>query len=515
MQENVAHFYRNIDQRNLKLCFFLKVLLSQKECLVMHHTIHTPTPVPVETPERLNYNPVFLSIPRPSPIINHNDLKQGSDFSNQIEENTKESNVENILLVEKVEENQNQVDETHMSVQKTFVDENIQAIETSSNKVLEKSIEVNNLESETIPVEKIENIEEQQSKTTKQEHDMLIHDLLISQNSSEVENKNDPNVSNVIHQSAFSNDCNGTHSSAVINNTESNETVSENTACRENEIKTNILNGSRHKQSTVFSTSRKEVRNRRRRHSLNTHSRNTLMDTGSLETKTYVNSRLKSRSTKVSVTNNMVEEGVKNSTNKTSSSAIGKRRHSAISQSVINTVEESCILQEPCVKRRTRSEDRPNPVDENDPANQATKDASGNLSWTTTESNITRSTAGATTVPVQERLSSLNNFQRNLGKKATPVKTIRRPSIKGLLKQLWAASLSAREWDQGRSNRSNNCNERRINRTMSIIGSSDNTTVPQRWLRLVFLSLNFFFFFFFITRKFSIYTWYFLNFLFH
>lgn len=465
----------------------MKVLLSQKECLVMHHTIHTPTPVPVETPERLNYNPVFLSIPRP-PIINHNDLKE-SDFSNQIQENTKESNVENILLVEKVEENQNQVDETHMSIQENFVDENIQAIETSSNKVLERSIEVNNLESETIPVEKIENIEEQ-VKTTKQEH-MPIHDLLISQNSSEIENKNDPNVSNVIHQSAFSNDCNGTHSSAVIN-TENNETISENTACRENEIKTNILNGSRHKQSTVFSTSRKEVRNRRRRHSLNTHSRNTLMDTGSLETKTYVNSRLKSRSTKVSVTNNMVEEGVKNSTNKTSSSAIGKRRHSAISQSVINTVEESCILQEPCVKRRTRSEDRPNPVDENDPANQATKDASGNLSWTITESNITRSTAGATTVPVQERLSSLNNFQRNLGKKATPVKTIRRPSIKGLLKQLWAASLSAREWDQGRSNRSNNCNERRINRTMSIIGSSDSTTVPQRWLRLVFLSFNFF-----------------------
>ena len=77
------------------------------------------------------------------------------------------------------------------------------------------------------------------------------------------------------------------------------------------------------------------------------------------------------RSTKVSVTGNTVEESVRNSASKTRSSAVGnKRRHSAISQSVVNTSDESCVLQESSVKRRTRSEDRRNPVDENDPANQ-------------------------------------------------------------------------------------------------------------------------------------------------
>lgn len=463
-----------------------------------HRTMHTPTATLAEAPTRHICNQVSPSIPRPSPIINHYvDLNRSIPaFSDEIEGNRKESYVDNICTpLEKIEENQYQKDEKHADISENLVDGNIQPVELSSNEILKNSIEVNSLEFEA-EVEKTKTIEEQPTRTTEDNTLNEQKNSRSSRQSPEIEMKNDPDVSNVIHQSAFSSECNGTHSSTVVTSTtESNEVVLASTSCNENEVKANILNGSHHRQTTLFSTSRRDVRSTRRP-SLTAHPRNTLGDASSLETKTYVNSRLKSRSTKVSVSGNTVEEGVRNSTSKTSGSAVAtKRRHSAISQSVVNTIEESCILQEPCVKRRTRSEDRPNPVDENDPANQATKDASSSMNWSSTDSNIARSTAVATTVPVQERLPSLNSFQRNLEKKATPVKAIRRPSIKGLLKQLWAASLSAREWDQGRSNRSNNCNERRIKRTVSIIGSSDNTTVPQRWLRLVSLSFDLFFFY--------------------
>ena len=478
--------------------WFFKIILSQKECVVTHRTMHTPTATLAEAPTRHICNQVSPSIPRPSPIINHYvDLNRSIPaFSDEIEGNRKESYVDNICTpLEKIEENQYQKDEKHADISENLVDGNIQPVELSSNEILKNSIEVNSLEFEA-EVEKTKTIEEQPTRTTEDNTLNEQKNSRSSRQSPEIEMKNDPDVSNVIHQSAFSSECNGTHSSTVVTSTtESNEVVLASTSCNENEVKANILNGSHHRQTTLFSTSRRDVRSTRRP-SLTAHPRNTLGDASSLETKTYVNSRLKSRSTKVSVSGNTVEEGVRNSTSKTSGSAVAtKRRHSAISQSVVNTIEESCILQEPCVKRRTRSEDRPNPVDENDPANQATKDASSSMNWSSTDSNIARSTAVATTVPVQERLPSLNSFQRNLEKKATPVKAIRRPSIKGLLKQLWAASLSAREWDQGRSNRSNNCNERRIKRTVSIIGSSDNTTVPQRWLRLVSLSFDLFFFY--------------------
>ncbi|XP_033316396.1 protein phosphatase 1D [Bombus bifarius] len=463
-----------------------EIILSQKECVVTHRTMHTPTATLAEAPTRHTCNQVSPSTPRPSPIINHYvDLNRSVPaFSDEIEGNRKESYVDNICTPpDKIEENQYQKDEKHADISENLVNGNVQPVELSSNEILKNSIEVNSLEFEA-EVEKTKTNEGQPTKITEDNTLNEQKNSRSSRQSPEIEMKNDPDVSNVIHQSAFSSECNGTHSSTVVTNTtESNEVVLASTSSNENEVKANILNGSRHRQTTLFSTSRRDVRSTRRL-SLTTHPRNTLGDASSLETKTYVNSRLKSRSTKVSVSGNTVEEGVRNSTSKTSGSAVAtKRRHSAISQSVVNTIEESCMLQEPCVKRRTRSEDRPNPVDENDPANQATKDASSSMSWPSTDSNIARSTAVATTVPVHERLLSLNSFQRNLEKKATPVKAIRRPSFKGLLKQLWAASLSAREWDQGRSNRSNNCNERRIKRAVSIIGPSDNTTVPQRWLR--------------------------------
>ncbi|CAL7942094.1 unnamed protein product [Xylocopa violacea] len=421
-----------------------EVLLSQKECVVTHHTIHTPAPTLAECPEKLHCNSVTPSIPRPSPIINHIvDLKR-PDLPDSLDQNKNESKPENVSIVEKLEENQNQEDKVHTKDIETPPERSVE--EQSTDKALEKNIETDNPVSEKVSEESIENVEVQTEPPNEKQDDLIKQEDPKSKQLCESVCKIDPNVSNVIHQSAFSSECNDKDSSAIVttNSVESNTTTSANTIRKDNEIRAKILSALRQKQPALFG-SKTEVRGARRRHSLNTHSRaNGLVDGGPLETKTYVNSRLKSRSTKV--VGSTVEEGVQNSTGKTSGSTVAtKRKHSAISQTVINTVDEpSFMLQEPSAKRRTRSEDRPNPVDENDPANQTTKDVSGNMSWPTTETNIARSTSGATSVTVQERLSSLNNFQRNLGKKVTPVKAIRRPSIKG---------------------------------------SSDSTTVPQRWLR--------------------------------
>ncbi|XP_076220873.1 protein phosphatase 2C [Nomia melanderi] len=475
-----------------------EVLLSQKECVMAHHSVHTPpTALSTENLDKPAYNPGSLSVPRPPLMANHNINVQKPEFFNRIEENREGPRTEKVLPEERIEETletSHQLDETtHTGVEDMVIEESVKVTETISHEIVEKNLNVGNKEIEPTPPEKIDKPDEEHTNATEKQPEAadppLQQDVSKSQTPTAEENteNNQADDSNVIHQSAFSGEGDDVCSPANSGGTteKSNGVAAESATTDENKVTGNILNGSRHKQQALFSSSRTEVARRRRRHSLNAHSRNTLVETTSVETKTYVNSRFKPRSTKVSVTGNTVEEGVRNSTSKTTGSAIAtKRRHSAISQSVVNTVEEACILQEPCIKRRTRSEDRPNPVDENDPANQTTKDAAGSLNWPNAESNISRSPGNATTVPIQDRLSPLNTFQRNLGKKVTPVKSIRRPSsIKGLLKQLWAASLGAREWDQGRNNRSNGCSERRINRTMSIIGSSDSTTVPQRWLR--------------------------------
>ncbi|XP_029044305.2 uncharacterized protein LOC114876700 isoform X2 [Osmia bicornis bicornis] len=461
-----------------------EVILSQKECGLPHHTTPTLTATPVsENPEKLTPSPVVRSVPRPSPIITHNvDLKR-PDFLPGTED-SREPRLDNSLLVNKVDENFDLTHESndlmHANVENNPIESSIRVAETISNGIVD-NLETSIAEFEKDSTEVIERPDSEQSEKLDKQED-AIDEATRENESSESKDRDDSNVKNVIHQSAFSSERNDIDSSTCVSSNEQNSEFITESNANENEIKSDVLNKPRHKQSTLFSAPRTEIRNGRRGHTLNAHSRNTIVDSGSLEGKTYVNSRFKLRSTKVSVTGNTVEESVRNSASKTRSSAVGnKRRHSAISQSVVNTSDESCVLQESSAKRRTRSEDRRNPVDENDPANQSTKDASSNLSWPTTESNITRSTTGATTIPVQDRLS-LNTFQRNLGKKATPVKAIRRPSLKGLLKQLWAASRGAREWDQGKSNRStSSCTERRINRTMSIIGSPD--TVSQRWLR--------------------------------
>lgn len=251
------------------------------------------------------------------------------------------------------------------------------------------------------------------------------------------------------------------------------------------EMRNNVLNGSRHKQQhSLFPSARTDVRTIKRRHSLNSsQTQNVFMPTPDSKTYVSVKSRY-SRVSKPSVAGNAsVDETTKN-TSKLKADTSCKRRHSTITQvSVASTgVENECTQQEPCAKRRTRSEDRrQNPTDENDPVNQTMENTSGRLSWPTSDGrpDSTLSLNGATTTTLS------SSFQRrSLAKKATPVKTIRRPSINGSkLQQLRGSFL--RDWDQGRNNRANNCNDRRtLNRTVSIIGPTD-TTMPQRWLRLV------------------------------
>lgn len=259
-----------------------------------------------------------------------------------------------------------------------------------------------------------------------------------------------------------------------------------------------VLSGPRHKhlQQPLFPATTPNVRSIKRRHSLNSQSRNAYADIAPSDPKTYVSikSRYKVPTAKSSVAGNAANEEnmLKNTSNRHinggNAATVGnKRRHSAIAQAIDDGYGMQQQPQEPCAKRRTRSEDRPSLTDENDPANQVTEDTNSRLSWPTSDSTLSKNNGATATLPGQDRLSSSNTFQRrSLGKKATLVKTIRRPSISGSnrLQQL-RGSFGLRDWDQGRNNRTGNCNDRRLNRTVALIGSTD-TTIPQRWLRLVF-----------------------------
>ncbi|XP_032667479.1 uncharacterized protein LOC116842401 isoform X2 [Odontomachus brunneus] len=258
-----------------------------------------------------------------------------------------------------------------------------------------------------------------------------------------------------------------------------------------------VLNGPRHKlqQHPLFPVTTPNIRSIKRRHSLNSQNRNAYADVAPSD-KTYVSikSRYKVPSAKSSVAGDATNENMlKNTSNRQTSggnaaATVGnKRRHSAIAQ----VIDGGCGMQqqqhEPCVKRRTRSEDRPSLTDENNPANQVTEDANSRLSWPTSDSTLSKNNRATATLSGQDRLSSSSNSlqqlqRRSLGKKATLVKTIRRPSISGSnrLQQL-RGSFGLRDWDQGRSNRGN-CNDRRLNRTVALMSSTD-TTMPQRWLR--------------------------------
>lgn len=91
----------------------------------------------------------------------------------------------------------------------------------------------------------------------------------------------------------------------------------------------------------------------------------------------------------------------------------------------------------------------------------------------------------------ERRLSSPNSFKRrNLEKKVTPVKTIRRPSISRS-----ASRIQMREnfWDQGRASRTGaSCSGTRRQTVVGLIsslsetvavGSPASSSAPKRWLR--------------------------------
>lgn len=440
-----------------------EVLLSQKDCVMSHHT--PATTLATESTEKPKCNSGASSVPRP-PAVNHRvDLKR-PDVLVGIEEGGDKLERPDENVIDKSEHEA-------VHIEETLAEESPSVAETKLNEAMEENVGLDREPERVAANEKPE-----ESEATGTEHSDAPVERTVSESLQSLDlddNKHDQaDTSNVIHQSAFASECD-VHSAARV---DSNLEKSGGEVASESEVKASVLNGERRKQYKLFFASRTEIRSARVRSGMNSHSRGALAEPGSAEAKTY--SSFRSRNAKVSA----ADDGVRNSGGKAPGSAVGtKRRHSAITQGVVSTVEETRLSQEPCAKRRTRSEDRRNPVDENDPANQTGKDASGSPSWPAGEPIVTRSAGSATAVPIQEKLSSLNTFPRSLGKKATAVKAIRRPSIKGLLKQLWAASLGAREWDQGRSNRSNSCSERRINRSVSIIGSTDSTTVPQRWLR--------------------------------
>jgi len=389
------------------------------------------------------------------------------------------------------------------SIETTDVGESIQVAEISSSQMLEepgdpeskKVNEINHEKSEHFENEKEQIVEQNENEKAKNDHAQtpIQSNPKLNKFIEPKEVITETGMSNVMRQNTFP-DANeeALQSASVVNKLRRSGIVSIKSNSFDNgEVKNGVLNGSRHKQHPLF-PARADVRTIKRRHSLSSsQTQNSFVDvTPTSDPKTYVNVKSRySRMTKPSVAGGTtVEEMMKNASKTASDCAISnKRRHSAITQASVSSsgVENSCAQQEPCVKRRTRSEDqRHSPTDENDPANQAIENANARLSWPTSDRRSDSSLNGATLTTLS---SSSNTFQRrSLGKKATPVKAIRRSSINGSTRlQHLRGSFGLRDWDQGRNNRANNCNNRRtLNRTVTIIGPTD-TTIPQRWLRLV------------------------------
>lgn len=485
-----------------------EVLLNQKKERVLspksiiHHGIRPldPTILP-DNMEKLMSNITTPSVLQNMPPLNLDVIEpKQPDSSNEIIENVAVSTeYDNMLYVEKTILNVDTCDIDNILLEKELEDssivEGIQVAEISSSEISE---EIGCLESKESNIDKTENhsnkcdAENTKKEVINEENSNTDLTIIVEQTSQphqpELKDDNgDLQVPNIIQQN---NTIEEVYEIAPIVTTcdRSSNIISKRSTYKDIKLKNSVLSNPRHKQHALISNSRDDIRITKRRHSLSIQSQNTLTDTLPLDPKPYmtVNSRIKSKNVR---TLENTEETVKNSVcNKTNggSTISTKRRHSTLSpQSVTIGMDETCAVQEPCLKRRTRSEDRPSPIDENDPVNQSIEDPTSRLSWPNNDSPINRSTGGGSNANLmQERLSSPNIFQRrSLGKKATPTKSIRRSSINGssLLQQL-RGSFGLRDWDQGRNNRSSGCNERRINRTPGIIGQSESA-IPQRWLR--------------------------------
>lgn len=495
----------------------LKVLFNQKKDRVIHHGTHAPTTSTIsDNIEEVDSNVPVPYIPIPLATIastdSETDPQKQPDSSNGSDEIVDRRTLppETVLVSEKPSQpnvsSESRDTAVDKSIETTNVAESIQVDEISSSEMLEETGESENKgENKTIFIKSANHdsvreriVEQNETKEARNEDSAQIP----TQSKAEefVEPKrpslDKTEMSNVTRQNSLSGVNENVQPVSFGNKLCRNGGVvsAETNSLDDSETRNGrVLNGSRHKaqqQQFLFPAATPDVRTIKRRHSLNSQSRNTYADIASSDPKSYISMKLRYKVSTAKSGNATEENTLKNAKNRQISGS-NKRRHSTIAQTVASAGVEDCRSvqqqQEPCAKRRTRSEDRPNPTDENDPVNQTTEDASSRLSWPRTSDSALSRNGATVTLPGQDRVSSSNTFQRrSLGKKVTPVKTIRRPSINSSnrLQQL-RGSFGLRDWDQGRSNRTSNYNDRRLNRTVAIIGSAD-TTMPQRWLRSVF-----------------------------
>ncbi|XP_035743418.1 uncharacterized protein LOC118451204 isoform X2 [Vespa mandarinia] len=461
---------------------------------IFNENIEKPMPNVVNSSVLRHVTSTDSNIMDPKQPDSSDEVREHLDTSIQMENNSyveklilnvDTCDVDKILSKKETEDNISNVEGIQVAeISSSDISEEIEYLESKESKTFNKTENLNKFDNEKIKTEKInEEVAENISLN-------VVEDQTNFQ-SNQIEMKNEEKVPDTIRQNAINEAYEVTPFVSKFGRPTA--IISRKSTLKDVEL-INVLNGPRHKQhSLITSNSREDIRPTKRRHSLSLQSQNSFSDGLPLESKSYmtVNSRFKSKSTRT--LENGDDTGKSSLCGRTNSSGgiNTKRRHSTISSQSVTTaigLEEACTTtQEPCLKRRTRSEDRPSPpIDENNPANQTIEDPNSRLSWPNNDSSINpRSTGGGSgTVSVQERLSSPNTFQRrSLGKKATPTKSIRRSSINGpaRLQQL-RGIFGLRDWDQGRNNRSNGCNDRRLNRTAGIIGPLDSG-MPQRWLR--------------------------------
>ncbi|XP_018346749.1 PREDICTED: uncharacterized protein LOC108751167 isoform X2 [Trachymyrmex septentrionalis] len=487
-----------------------EVLFNQKKDRVIHHG--TQVPVTTREPEiverissKITTPCMCMPIPPPSASLDLDIDPKQPDSSNGNEETVDQTlQPEMVSCPEKSissEIDASELRETAIdkSIVTTDVGESIQVAEISSSQMSEEPGDLESKKTNEINREKLECFEDEKKPIVEQnENEKAKDDHLQSPIQSNLKSNNfiepkeiitETGMSNATRQNACSNANEEALHPPLVSRLRRSGIVSVKSNSFDNdEVKSGVLNGSRHKQHPLF-PARADVRTIKRRHSLSSsQTQNTFTDVAPTpDSKTYVSVKSRySRVTKSSIAESTMVEETKNALKTASDCVISnKRRHSTITQASVSSsgVENSCPQQEPCAKMRTRSEDqRHSPTDENDPANQAMENANARLSWPTSDKRSDSSLNGATLTTLS---SSSNTFQRrSLEKKATPVKAIRRSSINGSTRlQHLRGSFGLREWDQGRNNRTNNCNNRRtLNRTVTIIGPTDST-IPQRWLR--------------------------------
>ncbi|EFN86215.1 Protein phosphatase 1D [Harpegnathos saltator] len=499
-----------------------EVLFNTKKDRVIHHGTYMPTastmPGNVEEEEEDNSKVLNACEPVPPPIASTHpevdaklpDSSNGNDdiVAPSLQPETipsPEKSVEkstSFYIDNSTKLQETRAADKNNTAEVADVVESIQVDEVSSSEILEEGAEMEKKGTDEAVVAKLTNLKDEKQATserdgTEEKHDNTLITSQIKQLDKEFLSETGvPNATPQTELSSANEDVqpDGTLIGSKLRR--SGGILAENNSCNDDEARNDVLSRQRHKQPQqhpLFPAATPDVRSIKRRHSLNSQSRNAYADVAPTDPKSYVSikSRYKVPITKSSGNVTNEENALKKSapsrqTSGGNAAAVvgNKRRHSAIAQAVDGGCGIQQQQQEPCAKRRTRSEDRPSLTDENDPANKVTEDASSRLSWPTSDSALSKNNGTAATLSGQDRLSSSNTFQRrSLGKKATLVKTIRRPSMSGSnrLQQL-RGSFGLRDWDQGRSNRTNNCNDRRLNRTVALMSPTD-TTMPQRWLR--------------------------------